>query len=92
MLLPIVLLNGKKALCAEAAMRAAMGFAPLWARAMCLSPAGAAGAVVACEAMGSGDRDGFVFGAAGEASVFKNLFEGNPDAESFVYAIPVVVW
>jgi len=61
-------------------------------RAMCFSPAGTAGTVIACEATGNGDHDGFAFSVVGKVSVFKNLFEGDPDAKGFAYAIPVVIW
>ena len=95
MLLPIVLLDGEKMFCAEAAFGAGVEVAPIWTRAMGLGvgigPAYAGRAVVACETTRRGDRDGFAFGAAGEASVFEHLFEGDPNAKVFAYAIPVSV-
>ena len=66
-------------------------FAPLGARAMFFSSVGASGTVVAHGATGSGDCDGFAFLAAGKASVFEDLLDGNPDVEGFAYAIPIVV-
>jgi len=95
MLLPIVLLDCETVLCTEGAAGATVEVAPIWTRAMGLGvgigPAYAGRAVVACLATRRGDRDGFAFSAAGEASVFENLFEGDPDAKVFAYAIPVTV-
>ena len=88
----IVLLNCKKAFCTEATVRAGVGCAPLGMRAMFFSPAAASGTVVAHKAPERGDRDGFSFMAAGEASVFEDLFEGDPDAKGFSYVVPIVVW
>jgi len=88
----VVLLYGKKALSAEATARAGVETAPLGARAVFFSSVGASGTVVARGATGGGDCNGFAFFAAGKASVFEDLFKGNPDAEGFAYAIPIVVW
>ena len=49
------------------------------------------GAVVAHEAAGKGDGEGFVSTAASQFALFEDLLEGNADAEVFSYAIPVVV-
>jgi len=80
MLLPIVLLDGEKAFCVKSAARAAKGFVPLWIRAVGFCPGGTEGTVVACEATGSGDRDGFMFAAASQALVFDDLLEGDPES------------
>jgi len=57
-----------------------------------MGPAYAGRAVVARLATRGRDRDEFAFSVAGEALVFENLFEGDPNAKGFAYTIPVVIW
>ena len=71
---------------------AGIGFAPFGAWMVGLCSDGTEGTVVACKVMWRGDCDGLTLAVAGQAAVFEDLLESDPDTVVLIYAIPVVVW